>query len=64
MPENGNVATNTATDVTARVIGSVTCIVVPAQSTCIVCPGTWAIGSVRSLARTCSVTIRQNRSYP
>lgn len=39
-PEYGSDATNTDTGVTCPEIGSTICIRVPAQSTCIVCPGT------------------------
>lgn len=62
MPENGNVATNTATGVTARVIDYLHHRARPVDLHRM--PRHVAIGSVRSLTSTCSVTIWQNRSYP
>ena len=57
IPEYGSDATNTDTVVLVPVTGSKIAIFVPAQSTCIVCPGTWAIRIVNSLTSTYAPTI-------
>ena len=61
IPEYGSDATNTDTVVLVPVTGSKIAIFVPAQSTCIVCPGTWAIRIVSSLTSTYAPMIWQNR---
>ena len=61
IPEYGSDATNTETVVLVPRTGSKIAIFVPAQSTCIVCPGTCAIRIVSSLTSTYSPTIWQNR---